>query len=62
MTTVSQMRNQEGQMNRTKLFERLPEYRRRVAVTWEAVVEFLVPLGYEDDKGFHYGKPPAPEK
>lgn len=28
----------------------------RIAVKWEAVMDFLVPLGYEDDTGFHYGE------
>jgi hypothetical protein len=31
----------------------------RLAVTWHAAVNYLVPIGYEDESGFHYGKIPA---
>jgi len=31
----------------------------RVVATWHAVINFLVPIGYEDEWGFHYGEPPA---
>jgi len=26
-----------------------------ISVKWHEVVEFLVPVGYEDEAGFHYG-------
>ena len=31
----------------------------RMAVTWHAAVNYLVPIGYEDETGFHYGEMPA---
>lgn len=30
---------------------------RRLSVSWEAVANFVVPIGYEDEEGFHYGTP-----
>jgi len=30
---------------------------KRIKVNWDAAVNFVVPLGYEDEAGFHYGKP-----
>jgi hypothetical protein len=32
----------------------------RLAVTWQAAVNFLVPIGYEDESGFHHGEMSAP--
>jgi hypothetical protein len=32
---------------------------RNLAIKWEALVEFIVPLGYQDETGFHYGSPPT---
>ncbi len=32
--------------------------RTRLAVTWHAVMNYLVPIGYEDEAGFHYGEMP----
>jgi len=31
----------------------------RIAAVWHAAISFLVPIGYEDKSGFHYGEPPA---
>jgi hypothetical protein len=31
----------------------------RLAVTWRAAINFFVPIGYEDETGFHYGQKPA---
>jgi len=27
----------------------------RISVKWRKAVEFLLPVGYEDETGFHYG-------
>jgi hypothetical protein len=27
----------------------------RIAVTWQTALDFFVPIGYEDESGFHYG-------
>jgi hypothetical protein len=29
-------------------------------VTWHAVINYLVPIGYQDETGFHYGEGPVP--
>ena len=34
-------------------------WRTRVAVTCHAAVNYLVPIGYEDETGFHYGGMPV---
>jgi hypothetical protein len=28
----------------------------RIVATWHAAVNYLVPIGYEDETGFHYGE------
>jgi hypothetical protein len=28
----------------------------RIAVLWHTVIDYLVPIGYEDETGFHYGE------
>jgi hypothetical protein len=33
----------------------------RVPITWHAAFDQLIPLGYEDKSGFHYGEPPLSE-
>jgi hypothetical protein len=30
-----------------------------IVTTWHAAINFLVPIGYEDETGFHYGESPA---
>jgi hypothetical protein len=32
----------------------------RIAVSWQTALDYFVPLGYEDESGFHYGEMPAP--
>jgi hypothetical protein len=32
----------------------------RMEVTWHAVINYLVPIGYQDETGFHYGEGPVP--
>jgi hypothetical protein len=31
----------------------------RIEVIWHAVIDYLVPIGYEDETGFHFGEMPA---
>jgi hypothetical protein len=31
----------------------------RIMARWESAIDFLVPFGYEDQTGFHYGEVPA---
>jgi hypothetical protein len=31
----------------------------RIAVTWQRAVDYLMPIGYQDETGFHYGEMPA---
>jgi len=31
----------------------------RLAVTWHKAINYFVPIGYEDETGFHYGEMPA---
>ena len=35
------------------------ELQNRLAVRWQALADYLVPIGYEDATGFHYGLEPA---
>jgi hypothetical protein len=32
----------------------------RIAGAWHAAINYLVPIGYEDETGFHYGEMPVP--
>jgi len=43
------------------MLRKWPGCLKRIAVTWDAVMNFVVPLGYQDKNGFHYGAPPAPD-
>jgi len=31
----------------------------RIAVIWRTAINYLVPIGYEDETGFHYGEMPV---
>jgi len=31
----------------------------RLAVTWHAAINYLMPIGYEDETGYHYGEMPV---
>ncbi len=33
-----------------------PVKRTRVTVFWEAAIGYIVPVGYQDETGFHYGE------
>ena len=39
-----------------------PGYLTRIVATWHAAINFLVPIGYEDETGFHYGEMPGPSE
>jgi hypothetical protein len=32
----------------------------RIAIAWRTTINYLVPIGYEDETGFHYGEMPVP--
>jgi hypothetical protein len=34
----------------------------RIAVLWHTAINYLVPIGYEDETGFHYGGMPESSK
>ena len=34
---------------------------RRIRVQWHEAVSFIVPVGYQDEQGFHFGPSPAPQ-
>jgi len=31
----------------------------RLVAVWEAALNFLIPTGYQDETGFHYGEEPG---
>jgi hypothetical protein len=33
----------------------------RLAITWDMALDYLAPIGYEDETGFHYGEPAREE-
>jgi hypothetical protein len=33
-------------------------YLGRLSTAWSFLVNYVAPLGYEDERGFHYGEPP----
>jgi hypothetical protein len=35
------------------------ESRTHIAVRWEAAIDYLVPIGYQDETGFRYGEAAA---
>ena len=56
MTTVNQFLVRNVQADRTVLPPERAGCSKRIAVCWDAVVNFIVPVGYEDQRGFHYCK------
>jgi len=36
-----------------------PAKQSRMTVKWHAFVDYLVPIGYQDETGFHYGIEPV---
>lgn len=34
----------------------------RLGIAWDAALNTLAPMGYEDEKGFHYGTIPSDRK
>lgn len=59
MTTASQSRNRDACAHEATLLHRLAGRILRRAKGWHAVLMTLVPFGYEDDTGFHYGAEPV---
>ena len=60
MTTTNQALARNAQMNRPGMCRQGSGSPNWMAVSWDAVVNFLAPLGYENESGFHYGKQPVP--
>jgi hypothetical protein len=36
-----------------------PGFWTRIVAAWYAAINFLAPIGYEDETGFHYGAMPT---
>ncbi len=47
-------------LDSTETFHQRHSGPKRLTVIWNALVNFAVPLGYEDGNGFHYGKQTRP--
>lgn len=62
MATLMRTSSRETDLDSPRGFRRVPGFQTRIAVKWEAIVNFLVPIGYEDEAGFHYGWPAARRK
>ena len=60
MTTASHALERDAQAGRPGTFHERPGFAKRMAASWNAAVNHLVPLGYEDENGFHYGRQSAP--
>ena len=59
MTTTNQFLVRNVQADRTVLPPERSGFSKRISVCWDAVVNFIVPVGYEDQSGFHYGEQSA---
>lgn len=46
-------------MTRTTPIALFAVYWARITNTWQAAVDFVAPMGYEDEAGFHYGPQPV---
>jgi hypothetical protein len=55
MTMTSQALDRNAQADRAGLSRLRTVKSRRIALSWRAVVNFFVPFGYQDERGFHYG-------
>jgi len=60
MMILNQVLAPNEPVDRLVRFHRRRAGARRVPVSWSAVVNFLAPIGYQDEAGFHRGTPPAP--
>lgn len=65
MTTITKMAEQGARPKWCYSSDRRPgiecasetRHTTHIFATWEAAINFLVPIGYEDESGFHYGEP-----
>ena len=59
MATMLRTTTRGAELDLPGSYRLVPTLHHRILIKWNAVVNFLVPVGYEDDNGFHYGKPPV---
>jgi hypothetical protein len=57
MATMLRTTNRGVKLDLPGSYRLVPALHHRVIIQWNAVVDFLVPVGYEDAQGFHYGRP-----
>ena len=59
MTTASRTLKRDARSPGASSLHKLLGRLARRAEGWHAVFQVLVPVGYEDDDGFHFGAEPA---
>ena len=67
MTTIGEMPKTEIRTERQTMARQTvrpcsnarPGILSRIAIVWGAIVNSIIPIGYEDEMGFHYGNKPA---
>lgn len=59
MTTADQTRQRNARTYEAVVLRALSGFIMRQANNWRVAIQALVPVGYEDDSGFHYGAEPV---
>ncbi|MBE0543763.1 MAG: hypothetical protein IH623_20655 [Verrucomicrobia bacterium] len=60
MATASHIvRKMDPPLRRTSVSHAIAGGWQRIVARWEAAIDYVVPVGYEDETGFHYGEVPA---
>ena len=62
MTTTNQALARNAQVDQTGMCRQGSGTSKWMAARWNVVLNFLAPLGYENESGFHYGIQPIPHK